>query len=134
MVVVVMLLAYRMAGGVIRVPAAYTSQTCGRCGFTYKLNRDGREFLCLMCRHTEHADRNAGKNIEDAGIRKLGRPCRRGSIMPSSYVIDPDAITGSAHVKGCLDVEGSGVGLPQKRQTQTAGAPSPGVVVLWRDV
>ena len=130
----VMMLAYKMVGGVIRVPAAYTSQMCGRCGFTDRLNRDGREFLCLMCHHVEHADRNAGKNIEDAGVRKLGRPCRRGSIMPSSYATYPDTIAGSAHVKGCLDVEGSGVGLPQKRQAQTAEAPSSGVVVLWRDV
>ena len=38
----VVLLAYKMAGGVIRVPAEYTSQRCSACGFTDALNRDGR--------------------------------------------------------------------------------------------
>ena len=67
----VAMLAYKMAGGVIKVPAAYTSQMCAACGFTDRLNRDGRGFLCLLCHHRAHADRNAAVNIKDAGARKL---------------------------------------------------------------
>ena len=125
------MLAYKMAGGIIKVPAAHTSQACAACGFVDKLNRDGRAFLCLMCHHAAHADRNAARNIEDAGVRKLGRPCWRGSVIPT-HVEDPAITAGSAHVKGCLDVEGSCVGSPAKRQARTGS--SPGMVVLWRDV
>ena len=126
------LLAYKMAGGVIRVPAAYTSQRCSMCGFIDACNRDGREFLCLLCWNHSHADRNAAKNIEDDGARMLGRPCKRGSLT-SPYLACPAVRAGSAHVKGCLDAEGSGVGLPVKRQAPT-GVPPSGTVVLWRDV
>ena len=125
------LLAYKMAGGVIRVPAAYTSQRCSMCGFIDACNRDGREFLCLLCWSGSHADRNAARNIEDAGARKMGRPCRRGNILSSPLY--PDTHAGSAHVKGRLDAEGSGIGIPVKRQAPT-GVPPSGTAVLWRDV
>ena len=127
----VVLLTYKMAGGVIRVPAAYTSQRCSVCGFLDAINRDGREFSCLLCWHEMHADRNAAKNIEDGGARKLGRPCRRGSIL---VPLCPGMIPGRAHVKGRLDVEGSSAGTPQKRQAPTGGARPSGTIVLWDDV
>ncbi len=129
----VLFLAYKMIGGVMRVPAPYTSQTCSRCGFVDACNRIGREFLCLLCWYERHADQNAAKNIEDKGERKMGKPCLRGNILSplSEY---PVMHAGSAHVKGCLDVEGSGVGHPAKRQAQT-GIDSPSrIVVLWDDV
>ena len=129
----VTLLAYKLAGGVIRVPAAYTSQRCPACGFTDALNRDCREFLCLLCWNHSHADRNAARNIEDTGARMLGRPCRRGSI-PSPLHECPAIPAGGAHVKGRLDVEGSGMVSPQKRQASTGGVRPSGTVMLYHDV
>ena len=47
----------------VRVPPAYTSQRCSRCGDTRKENRHGEMFLCMACGHAEDADFNASKNI-----------------------------------------------------------------------
>jgi len=59
-------------GQVLAVPAAYTSQKCSRCGHTEPGNRRTQEaFSCLSCRHQEHADINAAKNIEAAGSAVL---------------------------------------------------------------
>lgn len=58
----VALLSYQLAGGIIYTPAAYTCQARSACGFTDKLNRADREFLCLLCYHTMHADRNAARD------------------------------------------------------------------------
>ncbi len=66
-----LLLAYKLAGEIIWVAAAYTSQRCHSCGYTCKDNRDGRRFLCKQCGHTGHADQNAGANIDAAGLEKL---------------------------------------------------------------
>lgn len=125
-------LAYKMAGSIILVAAMYTSQRCSACGFVDACNRDGRRFLCLLCGHETHADRNAAKNIEDDGARHMGRPAGRGSLA-SPYHACPAIPAGSAHVKGCLDVEGSCAGSPVKRQTPTGVRPS-GMVVLYHDV
>lgn len=125
-------LAYKMAGGLILVAAMYTSQRCSVCGFVDACNRDGRQFLCLLCSYETHADRNAAKNIEDDGARHMGRPAGRGSLA-SPYHACPAMPAGSAHVKGCLDVEGSCAGSPVKRQTPTGVRPS-GMVVLYHDV
>ncbi|MFI1912447.1 RNA-guided endonuclease InsQ/TnpB family protein [Nocardia sp. NPDC020380] len=61
--------AARFTGTVIiKVPAAYTSQTCSRCR---NVNPESREsqavFRCINCGHNEHADINAAKNIMAAG-------------------------------------------------------------------
>ena len=127
------LLAYKLVGGVMYVSAAYTSQRCSVCGFIDALNRDGREFLCLLCWHGSHADKNAAKNIENDGAQKMGRPVRRGDIL-SPLNEYPAIRAGSAHVKGRLDVEGSCFGTPQKRQAPTGDIRPSGTVVLWDDV
>ena len=129
----VALLMYKMIGGVLRVPAPYTSQTCSRCGFVDACNRIGREFLCLLCWYELHADRNAAKNIENKGERKMGKPCLRGNILvPLNRY--PAEQAGNAHVKGRLDVEGSSVSAPAKRQAQTGSGRPSRTVVLWDDV
>ena len=128
------MLAYKMIGGLILVMAAYTSQTCSACGFVNALNRDGGEFLCLLCQYGAHADRNAAQNIENGGAAKLGGPVRRGRIKPRHMIRDrPATHAGNAHVKGRLDAEGSCVGSPMKRQAST-GAQSSGTIVLYHDV
>ncbi len=124
------LLSYKLAGEIIWVAAAYTSQRCCSCGYTHKDNRDGRKFLCKRCGHTSHADCNAGSNIEDVGLKKLGPGARHGQLNLRNL---PDH-TGSTHVKGCLDVEGSCVSSPEKRQAQTGERDVSCIVVLWHDV
>jgi IS605 OrfB family transposase len=46
-----------------RVPPQYTSQTCNRCGFVDRSNRNGEAFRCLECGHADNADLNAARNI-----------------------------------------------------------------------
>ena len=46
------------------VNPAYTSQTCGCCGYVDVRNRRAQSlFQCLWCGHTKHADLNAAENI-----------------------------------------------------------------------
>lgn len=52
-----------------KVPAAYTSQRCSRCGHVDANSRESQaKFACTACAHTEHADVNAAKNILAAGL------------------------------------------------------------------
>lgn len=51
----------------LRVPPAYTSQTCSSCGFRHKDNRKGEKFLCLSCGYSSDADINAAKTILHIG-------------------------------------------------------------------
>lgn len=55
----------RHGGQLIAVPAAGTSQTCNQCGVRDPQSRPGcgRQFACVHCGHTEHADRNAAQAI-----------------------------------------------------------------------
>lgn len=50
-------------GFVLKVPPAYTSQTCSSCGHVSKENRDGKIFSCMSCGYKDDADINAAKNI-----------------------------------------------------------------------
>ncbi|MYF16964.1 MAG: IS200/IS605 family element transposase accessory protein TnpB [Gemmatimonadetes bacterium] len=46
------------------VDPKYTSQTCAECGHCEKDNRHTQaSFLCKVCGHKDHADRNAARNI-----------------------------------------------------------------------
>lgn len=68
------MLEYKLAwrgGQIIKVPAAYTSQTCAVCGHVHGQNRQGERFLCRACGHADHADVNAAKNILAAGLAVL---------------------------------------------------------------
>ena len=120
-----LLLAYKLAGEIVWVAAAYTSQRCCSCGYTHKDNRDGRKFLCKRCGFTYHADCNAGMNIEDMGLEKLGPNAIHGQLK-----LRESGYADRTQVMGCLDVEGSYVRSPMKRQARTGGR----TVVLWRDV
>jgi putative transposase len=64
-------LAYKMeerGGRLIKVPPAYTSQTCSVCGHCEAGNRHGEAFKCLACNYCDHADINAAKNILKVGL------------------------------------------------------------------
>ncbi|MGA5763613.1 RNA-guided endonuclease InsQ/TnpB family protein [Nonomuraea bangladeshensis] len=59
---------------VIKVPAAYTSQTCSACRAVDAASRESQaRFACTSCGHVEHADVNAAKNIKAAGQAVSGR-------------------------------------------------------------
>lgn len=64
--------AERFGVTVTEVNAAYSSQSCSRCGYVDKKNRCGERFTCRHCGHTAHADTNAAMNIlhrrSDAGM------------------------------------------------------------------
>jgi putative transposase len=73
-------------GELVAVPAAGTSQTCGRCGVRDPQSRRGcgRLFACTACGHTDHADHNAARNILDRALNTAGRggAYRSGSGRP----------------------------------------------------
>ena len=76
-------LEYKLAwrrGQLIKVPAAYTSQTCAVCGHVHVDNRQGEDFRCLACGHTDHADINAAKNILAAGLAVLAGETRHADV------------------------------------------------------
>ncbi|MBT9130933.1 MAG: hypothetical protein DDT41_01229 [candidate division WS2 bacterium] len=50
------------------IAPAWTSQTCSRCGFVHKLNRNGEIFKCRNCDCTLDADWNASLNILNLGL------------------------------------------------------------------
>ncbi len=64
----------RLADGVgmIFVNPAYTSQTCSRCGYVAKGNRESQAvFSCKHCEYTANADTNAASNILKRGLDAL---------------------------------------------------------------
>lgn len=48
---------------VLPVKPAYTSQTCSKCGYTHRSNRNNKIFHCQSCGLTLDADFNASLNI-----------------------------------------------------------------------
>ncbi|MBS0185145.1 MAG: transposase, partial [Proteobacteria bacterium] len=59
-------------GLLIFVDPRYTSQTCNRCEYVDATNRTSQAmFKCQSCRHEDHADVNAAKNILAAGHAML---------------------------------------------------------------
>jgi putative transposase len=66
------MLRYKLAwsgGTLVEVPAAYSSQTCSRCGEIDPASRNGLRFLCTQCGHDEHADINAAKILKSRANR-----------------------------------------------------------------
>lgn len=58
--------------GVILVNPAYTGQTCSRCGYVAKENRESQAvFSCKHCKYTANADTNAVSNILKRGLGTL---------------------------------------------------------------
>ncbi len=60
-------------GRLVIVLAAYTSQTCHKCGYVTKENRDSQAvFRCIECGYEANADVNAAENILDRALSKTG--------------------------------------------------------------
>ena len=53
--------------------AAYTSQTCSKCGHKDKRSRNGETFICMSCSHSIDADINAALNILDRSTNVSGQ-------------------------------------------------------------
>jgi putative transposase len=47
----------------VQVNPAYTSKRCSACGHIHKDLKDEEIFVCPVCNHCEHRDKNAAKNI-----------------------------------------------------------------------
>ena len=96
--VLAIILSYMLAGGIIKIDPAYTSQTCSSCLHVSKDSRCGRLFRCVRCGFIHHVDINAGSNIENCGRMVLGLP--RKIIKSLSTRVD------TASGIGLQDVEG----------------------------
>ena len=60
-------------GKLVIVPAAYTSQTCHKCGHVAKGNRESQAvFHCVECGYEANADVNAAVNILGRALDKTG--------------------------------------------------------------
>lgn len=79
------MLAYKLeeTGGIlVKVPAAYTSQTCSSCGHVDADSRESQAtFCCTACGATANADINAARNILDRAL--LGEEKQRRGNTPS---------------------------------------------------
>lgn len=77
---------------VIWVNPAYTSQTCNRCGYIARENRESQAaFKCVKCGHIANADINAANNILDKGLDQLfgsGHGLGRGADLRPTGVVD----------------------------------------------
>jgi Transposase and inactivated derivatives len=59
---------------IVKVNAAYTSQTCHACKHVAGESRESQAvFRCVACGHQDNADVNAAKNILAAGLAVTGR-------------------------------------------------------------
>lgn len=58
---------------VLYVNPKYTSQTCSKCGYRAKNNRNGKSFKCKQCSFELNADLNASRNIATLSRSVSGR-------------------------------------------------------------
>ncbi len=83
------MLGYKLewsGGQLVEVPAAYSSQTCSKCGHVDAASRVSQSvFRCIKCGHTEHADLNSPKvllsrrsdGVAVCGGSAVGRPVKQ---------------------------------------------------------
>ncbi len=89
-------LAYK-AAHLIEVDAAYTSQTCHRCGHVAAESRRSQsEFQCVACGHAGNADVNAALNILARGTGAAGRRGALASATPMNRQQDMPAVAAGA--------------------------------------
>ena len=73
----------------IRIPAAFTWQTCSACGVVDANSRRSQaDFACVACGHAQNADLNAARNILASAT---GATARRGAftlVTPATREMD----------------------------------------------
>ena len=86
----------RLAGvPVVEVGAAYTSQTCSRCGHIHK-SKD-KFFRCPDCGHKDHRDANASFVIAQRGLECIGGLASHSARTCSGPIDGPVSETGKTH-------------------------------------
>ncbi len=90
-------------GQVVKVPAAYTSQTCHVCGCVDRRNRPAQaRFHCIRCHLTMHADHNAAINILERHRRSVARgtgaAARRGALPSGTPMTREQDISESVYL------------------------------------
>jgi len=77
---------------VFKVGAHYTSQECSNCHHIHPNNRKSKDsFLCIVCGHTDNADKNASNAIKQWAIKLIdhlqkSESYQKGDFMPISKV------------------------------------------------
>jgi len=110
-----------VGGLLVKVPAAYSSQTCAACGVVDTASRMTQaSFVCTGCGHHDHADSNAAKVIlsrrtgggDVCGGDSVARPvrqklrvARRGTVVHGGAVKSP-AVHGGDGLRTSLPHEG----------------------------
>jgi putative transposase len=71
---------------VVAIDPRHTSQTCSKCGYVHKANRQSQSlFLCKKCAYQLNADLNAAYNIRDKHLATLSMTLgSAGQSMPVS--------------------------------------------------
>jgi putative transposase len=91
------MLDYKLAergGALVKVPAAYTSQTCAECGVVDRRSRQTQaKFECVACGHTGNADINAARNILAAGLAVTAR----GAVSEEATAVNREPLAGLSH-------------------------------------
>jgi putative transposase len=102
----------------IAVPPAHTSLQCSACRFIDPLNRQTQSrFSCMACGHSEHADRNAAKNILCKAQMQL---LRNSANSVSELGGCPASTAGPAGINACAG-EGRRPQLPRPRSAARDG-------------
>jgi len=115
------MLSYKLeetGGTLVKVPAAYTSQTCSSCGHVDAESRENQAtFSCTACGARANADINAARNIlsrallgEDKERRgntpfldvegKASAPCEASTHLAANGLNAGDAAKGNPHPSG----------------------------------
>jgi len=75
---------------VLFINPKYTSQTCSKCGYRDKNNRNGKSFKCKQCGFELNADLNASRNIATFSRSVSGRlSVNQPNVAPETAVTSP---------------------------------------------
>ena len=103
----------------VRVPAAFTSQTCSACGVIDADSRCSQEsFKCVACGQAQNADLNAARNILASAT---GASARRGAFTSVTQRIR-EMDTGYTTVWSSIQVTKRSTREPSRRVRARTGA------------
>jgi putative transposase len=110
------MLAYKLeetGGLLVKVPAAYSSQTCACCGHVAKESRENQAvFRCVACNATENADVNAARVILQRALAQATEGRRNASSLDVEGALAPGEAS-TRCVTPQLDAGGVTLGNPR---------------------